>query len=52
MSNRPKFPTDEQIDIAVEWLKDNEDVGDEQDACVAVANWLERARMEENRKKS
>jgi hypothetical protein len=45
-----KMPTDEQIDVAIEWLHNNE--GDENDshagkqACEAVAKWLDHESRE------
>lgn len=41
---RIKPPTEEQFEIALLWLENNEGVGREQDACRAVANWMERWR--------
>jgi hypothetical protein len=36
-----KFPTQEQIGIAVQWLQCNEGEGEEAIACKAVAAWLD-----------
>lgn len=37
-----KRPTEEQMNIAIHWLENNEGVGEEQDACVAVGRWLDK----------
>lgn len=41
-----KMPSTEAIDIAVEWLQANEGVGQEGDACKAVAAWLDHVNRE------
>lgn len=33
-------PTDDQIDIAIQWLYENEGEGEEGEACKLVAQWL------------
>lgn len=40
------MPPDDQIQLAVMWLSDNEGVGAEEDACKAVAKWLEQEMTE------
>ena len=40
-------PTDEQFEIALLWLENNEGQGREQDACRAVARWIDRWRQNE-----
>lgn len=41
-----KRPTEEQIDIAREWLRSNEGDGEEGEACRAVEAWLTHLKTE------
>jgi hypothetical protein len=47
MERQPvKRPTDEQFYIAKAWLEVNEGEGYEQEACVAVADWIAHKRQQ------
>jgi hypothetical protein len=35
------LPDDDKLDIAIQWLLSNEGANGEEDACMAVAAWLE-----------
>lgn len=37
----PAWPTQEQIEVAADWLRYNEGEGHEGAACRAVADWIE-----------
>lgn len=43
---RLTFPSKEQIDIALLWLRVNEGDGEEAAACEAVAAWIEAMEVE------
>lgn len=42
MKKALRMPQDDQIQIAVMWLFNNEGIGAEEEACKAVAKWLEQ----------
>lgn len=43
---KPTIPTDEQFQYATEWLRYNEGAQGEEQACLAVADWLEAFRFD------
>jgi hypothetical protein len=47
MSTAILMPTQEQICIAVLWLRSNEGEGPEGEACRAVAEWIDHAAGED-----
>jgi hypothetical protein len=46
-----KFPSDDEITIALLWLESNEGEGEEGKACKAVAMWLENHSRNKNLRK-
>jgi hypothetical protein len=41
-----KRPTEHQFEIAAAWLRHNEGLGFEGEACTAVADWIERQALD------
>lgn len=41
-----KMPSTEQLNVAISWLRANEGIDGEADACEAVAAWIEHEERE------
>jgi len=44
---RNTIPTDQQFETALLWLENNEGGGEETEACLAVAAWIEEFRNQQ-----